>query len=322
MLNKVFAAKNITRVFGLGTLMAGLVLLATAVVGAEEPVGQRSYATPRQAADALAAAVKADDQTELLAILGPGSEDLVDSGDPVADRKGRARFVRAYEGKNSLEEAAEDRRVLIVGQRDYPFPIPIVRRGELWLFDTPAGSEEILDRRIGRNELHTIRVMQAYVDAQREFVCRKGNVGREFAQKFVSSAGKQDGLYWPAAPGEEESPFGPLIAKATGEGYVNGLDQQAPEPFHGYLYKILRAQGEHAEGGAFDYVVEDKMVLGFALVAYPARYGASGIMTFMVNQEGMIYEKDLGDQTGAEAAAMTVFDPGAGWRQYREDEDK
>ena len=284
----------------------------------EEAAEQKKFASPQQALAALVTAVQDDNDAELLAILGPGSEDLTSSGDKVADRNGRARFLKAYEEKNRLEQS-EGRAELFVGNKDYPFAIPIVLQGDAWIFDTGAGIEEILNRRIGRNELHTIDVMQAYTDAQREYACTERDGGRqEFAQRFASSEGRKDGLYWPAGEGEEESPFGLLIARAVEEGYTGGLDADPPEPFHGYFFKILRAQGEHASGGAFDYVADGKMVLGFALVAYPASYGASGIMTFIVNQEGVIYEKDLGDDTTAAAAAMTTFDPDDTWRRYEE----
>ena len=304
-------------------VLAILIALAASPAVAGGPVGQKSFVSPQQAVAALVAAVQENNDAELLVILGPGSEDLISSGDRVADQKGRARFLKAYEEKNSLEQEGEGHAVLLVGSRDYPFPIPIVRQGDAWLFDTQAGMEEILNRRIGRNELHTIEVMHAYTDAQREYACMKRKSGGpEFAEKFASSEGKKDGLYWEAGEGEEKSPFGPLIARATEEGYTGGLDENPPEAFHGYYFKILKAQGGHAEGGAFDYVADGKMVLGFALVAYPAKYGASGIMTFIVNQEGVIYEKDLGEDTAKAAAAMTAFDPDDTWKIYKEDADK
>jgi hypothetical protein len=297
-------------------ILIALVALAACPAVTEGPVGQKSFVSPQQTVAALVAAVQENNDAELLAILGPGSEDLISSGDRVADQKGRARFLKAYEEKNSLEQGGEGHAVLLVGGKDYPFPIPIVRQGDAWLFDTQAGMEEILNRRIGRNELHTIEVMHAYTDAQREYACMKRKSGGpEFAEKFASSEGKKDGLYWEAGEGEETSPFGPLIARATEEGYTGGLDEDPPEPFHGYYFKILKAQGEHAKGGAFDYVADGKMVLGFALVAYPAKYGASGIMTFILNQEGVIYEKDLGEDTATAAAAMTTFDPDDTWRK-------
>lgn len=280
---------------------------------------QESFSSPKEAAAALVTAVQSDNYDELLAILGAGSEDLFSTGDKVADRKDRERFIKAYEDKNSLNKEDDGRVVLIIGSKDYPFPIPIVRKGDAWLFDTRAGMEEILTRRIGRNELHTIEVMRTYTDAQREYACMKTDKGGpSFAQRFASSEGKKDGLYWEVGKDEEVSPFGQLIARATVEGYEESLNKEPPEPFHGYYFKILKRQGEHAGGGAFDYVVDGRMVLGFSLVAYPSRYGSSGIITFIINQEGVIYEKDFGKDTVMAAAALTAFDPDETWRRYKE----
>ena len=300
-------------------ILTALAVMAVLPAAAEVPQDSMTFASPFRAVAALVAAVQDNNNDELLAILGPGSEDIIFSGDPVADQHGREQFLQAYNEQHTLQQEEEGQAELLVGADDYPFPIPIVRQGSVWFFDTSAGIEEILNRRIGRNELHTIEVMQAYTAAQREYAClpHNGN-GTEFAQKFASSEGKKDGLYWQADPGEPESPFGPLIAEATEEGYTGGLDENPPEPFHGYYLKILKAQGKHAIGGAFDYVVNGKMILGFGLVAYPAKYGASGIMTFIVNQEGVIYEKDLGEDTAAIAAAMAAFDPDDTWHKYEE----
>jgi hypothetical protein len=307
------------RVFpGMAAILIVIIALGCSSTTETEPAGQKSFASPQQAVDALAAAVQDENDAELLAILGPGSEDLTSSGDDVADKNGRARFLKAYAEKHSLQEE-EGLTVLLVGNKEYPFPIPIVPHGKTWIFDTQAGMEEILNRRVGRNELHTIEVMHAFTDAQREYACIKNNGDTsEFAQNLASSEGKKDGLYWKAGEGEEESPFGPLIARAVEEGYEGRLDQPPPEAFHGYYFKILKGQGEHATGGAFDYVVDGKMILGFALAAYPAKYGTSGIMTFIVNQEGVIYEKDLGEDTETVALAMTNFDPDDSWRKYEE----
>ena len=316
MVRNAYQHRGLRLFFGMLGIMAALV---ASRLMAGEAAGQKSFISPQQAVVSLVAAVQGDNHTELLAILGPGSEDLISSGDRVADQNGRARFLKAYEKKNSLEPEDEGRMVLLVGERDYPFPIPIVRQVDVWRFDTKAGIEEILNRRIGRNELHTIEVMHAYTDAQREYACMKRNGGGpEFAQQFGSSEGKKNGLYWESGDDEAESPFGPLIARATREGYTGGLAEDPPEPFHGYYFKILKGQGKHAKGGSFDYVADGKMVLGFALVAYPAKYGASGIMTFIVNQEGLIYEKDLGEDTAAAAMAMTEFDPDDSWKVYDE----
>jgi len=286
---------------------------------AEDVAEQKNFPSPQQAVEALISAVQEDGNAGLLAVFGPKGEGLISSGDEFADEEGRENFLHAYKENNRLEQETEERFVLFVGSNDYPLPVPIVRQGEVWLFDTLAGKEEILNRRIGRNELHTIEVMEAYTAAQREYACIKRNgTGSEFAQKLTSSEGTKDGLYWEKETGEAESPFGPLIAEATEQGYTGGLDRDPPEPFYGYYFKILTKQGDHATGGAFDYVVDGKMVLGFGLVAYPANYGDSGIMTFIVNQEGIIFEKDFGKDTATAAAAMTTFDPDNTWNRYEE----
>lgn len=315
--NKIYKYRKIHLLAGLIILFS--IVLTTYSAVAEEPAGQKYFSSPQQAVEALVTAVQEDNEPELLAILGHGSEDLIFSGDRVADANGRARFLKAYKEKSRLDQENEDQTMLIVGNQDYPFPLPIVHQEEGWFFDTQAGMEEILNRRIGRNELHTIEVMHAYTDAQREYACMDRDPdGSVFAQKLTSTEGKKDGLYWEVKEGEEESPFGPLIAQATEEGYEGSLDQEQPEPFYGYYFKILKKQGDHAIGGAFDYVAEGKMILGFGLVAYPAKYGASGIMTFIVNQEGVVYEKDLGENTAKLAAAMDTFDPDETWNRYIE----
>jgi len=306
------------------TLAVLMVIVALYTVGFSTDVAaveQKAFMSPQEAVKALVAAVQDNNDAELIAIFGPDSEDLIFSGDRVADQKGRERFLSVYEEKNSLKYESDVKAVLYIGSRDYAFPIPIVQEENAWFFDTREGKEEILNRRIGRNELHTIEVLHAYTDAQREYVAidHSSSGCPEFAQRLTSSKGKKDGLYWEAKEDEEESPFGPLIAKATEVGYTGRLDTDNPESFHGYYFKILKAQGKHANGGAFDYVVKGKMILGFALVAYPAKYGASGIMTFIVNQEGEIYEKDLGKDTANKAAAMTTFDPDSTWKKYEED---
>lgn len=303
-------------VFGAMALLGTVAVLTLSPATAAEPAAPRGFASPQQAVASLVAAVQADNDDELLAILGTDAEDLLFSGDEVADQRGRDRFLDSYAEKNSLEPQGPGRMELVIGSKDYPFPLPLVQQGGAWYFDTEAGREEILNRRIGSNELHTIEVMHAYTAAQREYACLNQNGGRqEFAQRFASSEGQRDGLYWATAEHETASPFGPLIARATREGYRGGLDEDPPEPFHGYYFKILKAQGAHANGGAFDYVADGKMVLGFALVAYPAKYGASGIMSFLVNQEGVIYEKDLGEESAVVAAVMTTFDPDPSWRK-------
>ncbi len=285
---------------------------------------QKGFPSPEEAVSSLVAAVRADDVKEMQIILGPGSEALILSGDDVADRAGREKFLTAYNQLNRLEQVSADKIVLHIGNDDWPMPVPIVKKRATWLFDTGKGKEEILNRRIGRNELHVIEVIDAYVDAQHEYASKDcGGSGKvEFARKFISAEGKHDGLYWEAKEGEEESPLGPMIAQASREGYSK---ESNLSPFHGYYFNILKGQGKHAEGGRYNYIVKGKMILGFALVAYPAEYGNSGIMTFIVNQEGTIYQKDLGKDTKRLAEAVKEFDPDKTWQKVKEssqEEDK
>ena len=283
-------------------------------------IQQKSFASPEEAVNALVIAVKADDIKELLAILGPESKELISSGDELADKVGREKFIKAYDEMNKLEKASAKKVILHVGTDDWPLPIPIVEKGNTWIFDTKAGKEEILNRRIGRNELNVIEVLRAYIDAQCEYASktRVSEGIAQFAKKIISSEGKHDGLYWEAKEDEEMSPLGPLVAQAASEGYAKKGNGITLSPFHGYYYKILMGQGKYATGGAYDYVVKGKMVLGYALVAYPAQYGNSGIMTFIVNQEGVIYEKNLGKNTVSIAKAMKMFNPDKTWRKVEE----
>lgn len=282
-------------------------------------VPQKTFSSPERAVGSLIAAVKAEDIQLLLAIFGPGSRHIILSGDPIEDQKGREWFVKHYEEKNRLEEVS-GKVTLHVGSDDWPFPIPIVKAGNSWRFDTAAGKQEILARRIGGNELKAIQVCLAYVDAQREYAMRKARKGDallEYAQKFVSTPGKQDGLYWETGEGQEESPIGPLFAAARDQGYGNPLGEE-PEPYHGYIYRILTAQGKNAPGGAQDYVVGGKMIGGFALLAYPAHYRASGVMTFMINHDGVVYQRDLGKNTKKTVQAIKAFDPDKTWTRVPE----
>ena len=251
------------------------------------------------------------------ALFGPGSESLISSGDDVEDKAERERFLKNYEEKHSLEKKGVDEILLQLGKDDWPFPIPIRKTGSAWSFDTKAGKEEILNRRIGRNELNAIDVLEAYVVAQREYAARDWDGDRvyPYAQKFASTPGKKDGLYWEAKEGEEASPLGPLAARAAQEGYTRKGKPEKPIPYNGYYFKILKAQGKHAPGGAYDYVVKGNMILGFGLVAYPATYGSSGIMTFLVNQEGVVYQKDLGKGTAKAAGGMKRYDPDPTWKK-------
>jgi len=283
-------------------------------------VKQKSFQSPEEAGKALFDAAKAGDTKEMLMIFGPAGKEIISSGDEVADRTVRERFVKSYEAMNKLEKETDKKMILVVGNHDWPFPVPIVKKGEAWVFDTMAGKEELLNRRIGRNELNIIQTVLAVVDAQREYAMQDRNSDKlpEYAQKFRSTKGKKDGLYWEAKEGEEQSPLGNLAAQAVKEGYTPGKPGQGPQPYHGYYFKILKAQGKGAPGGAYDYVINGKMIGGFALVAYPAEYGASGIMTFIVNHDGVVYEKNLGKETGKIANAMTKYDPDKTWKKVEE----
>jgi hypothetical protein len=285
------------------------VLIATGARAAA--TAQKAFASPEDAASALEQAVKAHDRAATLAVLGNASE-WISSGDAVADNATADRFVAAYEAKHAIAVDGDTAR-LTIGENGFPFAFPIVKSGERWRFDTAAGKEELLARRVGQNELDAIKVLQAIVDAQRDYASedRNGDGVLDYAQKFGSSPGKHDGLYWPTKAGEPASPLGELVVRAGGEGY--NKKSGGPQPFHGYYYRMLKGQGKSAESGAFDYVVHGRAIAGFAAVAWPAKYGNSGIMTFMVNQDGKVYQADLGPATPAQASNMQRFDPGKGW---------
>jgi hypothetical protein len=276
---------------------------------------QRAFGTPEEAAGALAEAVRSEDRKQIHAVLGPGSAKLIRSGDPVEDAARRERFVAAYD-KGVKIESAGGKATLLIGLQEWPFPFPLLKTAAGWRFDVKSGAEEILNRRIGRNERSAIQVCLAYVDAQREYAMkdRDENGLLEYAQKLISAPGKQDGLYWDAAEGDPQSPLGPLSTRAKEQGYVDF----GGAPYHGYLYKILTAQGEHAAGGAYDYILDGKMIGGFALVAYPARWGASGVMTFVCSHAGVVYQKNLGKHTPAVAEQMTLYEPDATWKRAEE----
>jgi Protein of unknown function (DUF2950) len=298
----------------LSCALAVLVVVMFAGVAVAAQAKQKTFETPEAAVGALVQALRDNSKKELLALLGPGSETLISSGDEVADREHSALFIKHYDEKNSLESAGDGKMILHLGNNDWPFPIPIVNTGKEWRFDTKQGKEEILSRRIGRNELDTIQTCLAIVDAEQEYATRnrEGSGLLEYAQKFWSDKGKKDGLYWEAEPGEEPSPLGPFVAKAQGEGYTK---KEKPAPYNGYYFRILTAQGKDAHGGAYSYMVNGKMVGGFALVAYPASYRVSGVKTFIVNHEGVVYEKDLGPDTAKKAKSMMVFNPDKTWEK-------
>jgi DUF2950 family protein len=287
--------------------LLGAILLAAGVQAAG---AQKSFATPEEAAAALVAAVKAGDEKAKLAILGGDAKPLLQSGDKVADKAAGARFVSLYETANKLDKTGDAKAVLSIGKDAWPFPIPLVKEAAGWRFDTAAGKEEILNRRIGRNELDVMQAALAYGDAQREYYAMNPQKDKllQYAQKFVSTQGKRDGLYFPTKAGEPRSPLGPLFDKAKAAGYEEGGG------YHGYRYKILKAQGPEAKGGAYDYVVKGKMIGGYALIAWPVTYGNTGVMTFMVNHDGVVFEKDLGSGTAAAVAKITKFNPDKSWK--------
>ena len=275
---------------------------------------QEKFATGDEAVDAFIKALREDNKKELLAIFGADANELISSGDDVADRQGREMFISSYDEQHKLDVEG-DKLILVLGKNDWPFPIPLVKQAGQWFFDTAGGKEEILNRRIGRNELDTIQVMLAVVDAQREYAMkdREGDGLLKYAQKFKSDPNQKNGLYWETKEGEEPSPLGLFAAKARQEGYLEKKSSEEPQPYHGYFYRILTGQGTNAAGGAFDYIVNGKMIGGFAVVAYPADYGNSGVMTFIVNHDGVVYQKDLGEDTEKESKAMNLFDPDKSW---------
>jgi hypothetical protein len=291
---------------------------AAAPSAAKSAVKQTTFASPEAAAAALADAVRAKDPQKLLAIVGPGSGDWLFSGDPVVDANDWKRFLAAYDDKHSFDDKGA-RSVLQVGKDDWPFPAPLVKKGSQWTFDANAGREEILNRRIGQNELDTMQTLLAVVDAQREYAASDadGNGFADYARRFVSTPGKKDGLYWATEAGKPESPLGPLVAVAAREGYGKRVEaaQREQQAYHGYYYKLLTSQGKDAPGGAYDYMVGDKLLGGFAVVAWPARYRVSGVTTFIVNHDGVVYEKDLGANGAAVAAAMSRYNPDRSWRK-------
>lgn len=290
----------------------GAVVIATA---ATPLPAQASFTTPQEAVDALVSATRSGGTAALARILGPDGTSLIRSGDAVADRGARQRFIAAYEDHHRIELEGSAKAVLIVGAESWPMPIPLVHTASGWRFDTAAGREEILDRRIGRNELAVIQVCRAYVEAQLEYAQLKVHSGgsAEYAQHFMSRGSARNGLYWPTRSGEPQSPLGPLVAQARAGGYSPGSGGGKPHPYYGYYFRILTGQGADGPGGARSYLVDGRMTGGFALLAYPAEYGNSGVMTFTVSQDGIVFEKNLGPQTAEIAAKIERYDPDGSW---------
>ena len=277
---------------------------------------QESFESPEAGVSALVEAVKSNDQKMLRSILGPHSRKLVSSGDEVADAQNRQAFIKAYSESNKIVLESDSQAILVIGDDQWPMPIPLVKSGARWRFDSGQGEKEILARRIGANELAAIQVCLAIVDAEHEYASqdRAGDGVPHYAPRLVSTPGNHDGLYWETRTDEPPSPLGPLLAAAANEGYAES-ETKTLAPYHGYYYKILTSQSADAPGGAYDYLVKGKMIGGFAVLAYPARYGASGIMSFMVNHEGVVYEKNLGRRTAERVVEITSFNPDASWKK-------
>ena len=304
--------------------LAGFITLIFAVIACSlivsaQDVKQEKFKSPEDAFGALVDAAKTNDTVKLLAILGPKGKDIISSGDAVADSNARKRFVAAAEEAVKYSKLDDNTILAATGKDACSFPIPLVRSGQEWVFSTEEGKQEILNRRIGKNEFSTIDVVQSYVQAQHEYASkdRDGSGVKQYSQIFMSHDGKNDGLIWHAEAGQESSPLGPLFAKASDEGYTPRKPGENHKPYHGYYFTILKSQGSNAPGGELDYIINGKMTAGFGLLAYPAEYGVSGIMTFMVNQQGIVYEKDLGLKTEDIAKATTKYDPDETWKTVK-----
>jgi hypothetical protein len=295
--------------------LATLLFACFAADSAAQQGGQKTFSSPEEASKAVVAALQNNDEKAVLEILGPDATQIVSSGDPTEDAESHANFVRKYEEMHRFLKEPDGSVTLYIGAENWPTPIPLVMKGNLWFFDTEAGKREILFRRIGRNEYSTIRICQELVAAQKEFYAMLHN---EYSKQIYSDEGQHNGLYWEVSDGEPQSPIGPLVASAVAEGYVKGKGTP-PTPYRGYFFHILTRQGKDAPGGAKSYIVKGKMTEGFAFVAYPAEYRSSGVMTFIVNQDGTVYQKDLGKKTDALGKAMQEYNPDSSWGKAEEE---
>ncbi len=308
--------KRALRGYASTLLLIGLAigLAPCRAVFAQDP-GQKMFNSPQDAAASLDAAMKNDSDQQVLAILGSSAQSLITSGDPITDKTNRANFIKRYDQLHQFTAASAGRVFLYIGEDNWPTPIPLQKSGSQWYFDTAYGKEEILYRNIGWNELKVIRVCKAIVEAEHDYYAKShdGGAAQQYAQKFSSTPGTQNGLYWQVSAGQQpESPLGPLVAEAAAEGYPHQT-ARTERPFHGYIYRLLTRQGANAAGGAKDYIVNGQMTGGFAVVAYPVSYRVTGVMTFIVNQDGQIYQKDLGPDTAATASAMDEYNPDSTW---------
>jgi hypothetical protein len=277
--------------------------------------GQKTFSSPDEASNALVTAARNNDEKGMLNILGPDGKQIVSSGDETEDAQNRANFAQRYQEMHRLVKEPDGTIVLYIGAKNWPTPIPLANKGSSWYFDTDAGKKEILFRRIGRNEISTIRICRELVAAQKDYYAMQHN---EYAKQIYSDEGQHNGLYWKVAEGEPQSPIGPLVASAVAEGYLKG-QAGPPTPYRGYFFHILTRQGEHAPGGAKSFIVNGKMTVGFAFIAYPAEYRSSGVMTFIVNRDGIVYQKDLGKETESLGKAMQEYNPDASWRKAEDE---
>ena len=297
------------------TALATLLFACFALNSAAQQKGQKTFSSPEEASKEFAAAVQNNDEKGLFEILGPGATQVVSSGDSIEDTEGRAEFAHKYEQMHRFLKEPDGSVTLYIGAENWPTPIPLAMKGNLWFFDSEAGKREILFRRIGRNEYSAIRICQELVAAQKEYYAIEHN---EYAKQIYSDEGQHNGLYWRVSDGEPESPIGPLVASAVAEGYLKG--KGAPStPYRGYFFHSLAGQGKSATGGAKTYIVNGKMTEGFAFVAYPAEYRSSGVMTFIVNEDGVVYQKDLGRKTEALGKAMQEYNPDFSWHNAEEE---
>jgi hypothetical protein len=293
-------------------VMVAVLLTGSLAAGSlAQEKGQKTFSSAEEASQALVRAFQSDNEKAMLDVLGQDAKQIVSSGDDVEDKQNRAEFVKCYQEMHRLVKEPDGTTTLYIGAKNWPTPIPLVNNGNSWYFDTAAGKQEILFRRIGRNEISAIHVCQELVAAQKEYYSTQHS---EYAQKIISDDGQPNGLYWKAADGAPQSPIGPLVAMAVAEGYANG----APTPYRGYYFHVLMAQGKNGPGGAKSYTANGKMTEGFAFVAYPAEYKSSGVMTFLVGVDGVVYERDLGKKTEAIAKSMKEYNPNSGWRKPEE----
>jgi Protein of unknown function (DUF2950) len=295
--------------------LAMLLLACFSAGSAAQQKGQKTFSSPEEASQALVAAAQGNDQKTMLDILGPDAQDIVSSGDPTQDAENHTNFARKYQEMHRFVKEPNGSVMLYIGAENWPAPIPLAMKGNAWFFDTEAGKREILFRRIGRNELSAIRICQELVAAQKEYYAAQNN---QYAKQIFSDAGQHNGLYWKVSDGEPQSPIGPLVASAVAEGYNKG-QAGPPTPYRGYLFHVLTRQGKHVSGGAKSYIVNGKMTEGFAFIAYPAEYRSSGVMTFVVNKDGIVYQKDFAKKTESLGKAMQEYNPDPAWRKAEDE---